>query len=100
MSTLRITRQADRDLEAIWAYIAQDSLRHADEMLDRLSEKFWKLAEVSGIGPPCFDIADGLHHFPVGRYNIYYVPIEDGVAIIRVLHSAQDISQFSFGEQD
>jgi len=33
----------------------------------------------------------GLRSFPVGRYAIFYLPIPDGVEIVRVLHGARDL---------
>ncbi len=100
MRRLRITRRADRDLEEVWAYIAQDSLRHADRFLELVQQKFWRLVDHPGIGPECPDIADELRCFPVGNYVIYYRSITDGVAVIRVLHAARDVAQFSFDEQE
>jgi toxin ParE1/3/4 len=35
--------------------------------------------------------------FPFGRYVIFYEPIEDGIDVVRVLHSARDIDAV-FGE--
>ncbi|MGY4499466.1 plasmid stabilization system protein ParE [Bradyrhizobium sp. GM24.11] len=32
-----------------------------------------------------------LRSFPVGNYVIFYVPLSDGVEIIRVMHGRQDI---------
>jgi toxin ParE1/3/4 len=32
-----------------------------------------------------------LRSFPVGSYVIFYRPIEEGIEVIRVLHSARDI---------
>jgi toxin ParE1/3/4 len=28
---------------------------------------------------------------PFGRYVVFYAPIEDGIDVVRVLHSARDI---------
>jgi len=32
-----------------------------------------------------------MRSFPFGRYVIFYVPLEDGIDVVRVLHSARDI---------
>ena len=37
--------------------------------------------------------------FPFGRYVIFYEPIEDGIDVVRVLHSARDIDAV-FGEDE
>jgi toxin ParE1/3/4 len=43
------------------------------------------------------ELAASLRSFPFGRYVIYYVPIEDGIDVVRVLHSARDIDTI-FGD--
>ncbi len=37
------------------------------------------------------ELADSMRSFPFGRYVIFYVPLEDGIDVVRVLHSARDI---------
>jgi toxin ParE1/3/4 len=37
------------------------------------------------------ELAASLRSFPFGRYVIFYVPIENGINVVRVLHSARDI---------
>ena len=93
MPTIRRTPEAERDLLTIWLSIAQDSPRAADGVLDILDEKFRLLAGQPALGPSREDLADGLRMFPTGRYLIFYRPADpdDGIDIIRVLHSARDI---------
>ncbi|WP_008538835.1 type II toxin-antitoxin system RelE/ParE family toxin [Bradyrhizobium sp. CCGE-LA001] len=33
----------------------------------------------------------GLRSFPVGNYVIFYIPLPDGVEIVRVMHGRLDI---------
>ena len=37
------------------------------------------------------ELAPGLRSFPVGRYLIFYVPLTNGVDIVRVLHGSRDL---------
>jgi len=37
------------------------------------------------------DLAPGLRSFPVGKYIICYVPIENGIEIVRVVSGFRDI---------
>jgi toxin ParE1/3/4 len=37
------------------------------------------------------ELLPGLRSFPFGRYILFYLPLTDGVDLIRVLHSARDI---------
>ncbi|WP_409999480.1 type II toxin-antitoxin system RelE/ParE family toxin [Gimesia chilikensis] len=49
-----------------------------------------KLANHPGIGSRQDRFREGLRCFALGRYLIFYFPIEDGIQIIRVLHSARN----------
>jgi toxin ParE1/3/4 len=37
------------------------------------------------------DLGANLRSFPIGNYVIFYVPIPDGVEVVRVMHGRQDI---------
>ncbi len=37
------------------------------------------------------DLAPTIGSFPVGNYIIFYLPLSDGIEVIRVLHGRQDI---------
>jgi len=43
------------------------------------------------------ELATDLRSIPFGRYVIFYEPIDDGIDVVRVLHSARDIDAV-FGE--
>ena len=34
----------------------------------------------------------GLRRFPVGEYLVFFMPLDDGVCIVRVIHGARDIT--------
>lgn len=36
------------------------------------------------------ELAASLRSFPCGRYVIFYVPFDDGIDVVRLLHSARD----------
>lgn len=38
------------------------------------------------------ELRKGLRSFPAGNYVIFYVPLPDGVEIVRVMHGRQDIN--------
>jgi len=37
------------------------------------------------------ELAPGVRSLPFGRYVIFYLPLHDGIDVVRVLHSARDI---------
>ena len=90
---LHISNQAVEDLEVIWAYIADDSLVRADGFIDRLYSKCVELSELEGVGRPREDLLPGLKSVPFKKYVIYFYRSENGVDIVRILHSARDIDE-------
>jgi toxin ParE1/3/4 len=85
------TPEAEADLDAIWDYIARDSLAAADRMLDELNGRFELLAKNPEIGELQPHLTDGSYRrFTCRNYVIYYRPLRDGIVLVRVLHGAQD----------
>jgi len=97
----RVTRRplAETDVLEIWDYIADDSLAAADRWLDRLDEKFRLLAAQAMMGRARDELAPGVRSFPIGRYVVFYVPLDDGIDVVRVLHGARDIDAVFNPEQ-
>ena len=50
-----------------------------------------KLAVNPGIGRPRDPLLSGLQSFPSGDYLIFYIPLDDGADVVRVLNGARDI---------
>jgi toxin ParE1/3/4 len=88
---------AATDVDQIWDYIAEDSPEHADAWVDRLDAKLRVLASQPMIGRAREELAPRLRSLPFGRYAIFYLPLHDGIDVVRVLHSARDIDAV-FGE--
>jgi toxin ParE1/3/4 len=87
----RKSPQAEIDITAIWDYIAADSVKAADALVDRIERTFDMLADTPLAGRPRTDLAKNLRCFPVGSYIIFYVPVTDGVEVTRVMNGRQDI---------
>ena len=85
------------DIAEIWDHIADDSLRAADRWIDQLDVQFALLATQPLMGRPRDELARGLRSYPFGRYVIFYEPIEGGIDVIRLLHSARDVDA-QFGD--
>jgi len=95
-----VTRRplAAADILDIWDHIAEDSLDRADRWVDKLDEKFGILATQPLMGRAREELAADLRSFPFGRYVIFYMPVQDGIDVVRVLHSARDV-EAAFGEE-
>ncbi len=83
--------RASADLSEIWEFIAEDRVVRADEFVDRIDAKFQALAEQPLMGRERHDLVPGLRSLPMAPYVIFYQPVQDGVAIVRVLHGARDV---------
>ncbi len=95
----QVTRRplAAVDILDVWDHIAEDSAAAADRWVDTLDGKLNLLATQPLMGRAREELAASLRSFPFGRYVIYYVPIEDGIDVVRALHSARDIDAI-FGD--
>jgi toxin ParE1/3/4 len=82
---------AEADILEIWDYIADDSVAAADRWLDELDAKFNLLATQPMMGRVRDELEPGMRSFPFGRYVIFYMPIDEGIDVVRVLHGARDI---------
>ena len=92
MSCARFTNSAEDDLLELWLTIAEENLVAADESLDSIKATVLLLATQPEMGRARSELADRLRSFPSRTpYIIFYVPDEDGVLVVRVLHHARDI---------
>jgi toxin ParE1/3/4 len=94
----RYTRRpkAETDLLEIWLYIAQDSPRAADRLLDRIEAQCRLLADNPRLGRPRPEIAPEARAWIVGRYLVLYRGQDDGIEVVRVVHGAREIEQIEF----
>ena len=94
-----VRRGLDSGPGETWDYIADDSLAAADRWVDRLDEQFRVLATQPMMGRARDELAPGVRSFPFGRYVVFYVPLDDGIDVVRVLHGARDIDAVFNPEQ-
>ena len=86
----RLSALAERDLEEIWSYVAEDaSPTTADRLIDAIIERFELLAEQPRMGRLRPEFGAGVRSFTVENHVIYYRPAGD-VLIARVLHGRRD----------
>jgi len=81
----RLSRGAREDLREIYRWIAQDSPRNAQRMVDRVLEVIELLASGAVEGPEV-ELQDGrkARTWPAPPYRVYYRRTEDLVYILRV----------------
>lgn len=93
MPSITIRPKAMADLADIWAYIAEDSSRHADATA-RVNGEFQMLARQPRMGRERPELFAGLRSFPIGSYVVFYLPRARGIEVVRVLHGARDLKPF------
>lgn len=91
MARVLLRPLAKRDLNEIWDYIAENDFNAADRWVDQLDEKFHLLATQPLMGRAREELLPQLRSFGHGNYVIFYTAFEDGIDVVRVLHSARDI---------
>jgi toxin ParE1/3/4 len=91
MKRPRLSDRAEADLEDFWLHIAREDPRRATRFVETVLDKCELLAEQPGIGRLRSELEPDLRSFVVGRYLIFYRPLDDGIEVVRVLHGARDI---------
>lgn len=94
---LLIKPQVYLDLDELAAWIQRDNSQAALRFLEQAEATFQSLADMPGLGGP-FAVKNprlaGLRCFPIKEFPnhlVFYLPIRDGVDVVRVLHGARDL---------
>ncbi len=92
MPQANILNSAVADLADIWAYIALDSPDSTDLFIDRIFRICQQgLASNPRLGRTREELSPGLRSLVFESYVIFYYPMPNGVAVVRVLHGMGDI---------
>jgi plasmid stabilization system protein ParE len=94
---VRLTAEAERDLEAIGDYIASDSPAAAILFIRELREKCLGLADFPARFPlvPRYEASD-VRRRVHGNYLIFYRVGEDAVTVLHILNGAADYEALLF----
>ena len=86
------TDTAEGHLDAIYAYVAQDSPQYARRMVDRLTRRSQQIAEFpfSGRRVPEYDV-DQIREVIEGSFRIIYPIKADQIDVLPVIHGAMDV---------
>lgn len=88
--------RAQEDLIEIWLFIAKENIFAADKYLDEIEAKIIFLSHnpLASEGYKARGYkTKGIRKCPVNKHIIFYLPLKDGIEIIRVLHGAMDIDK-------
>jgi toxin ParE1/3/4 len=87
------TVTAERHLDAIYHYIAQDSPAYAKRMVDRLTRRSQQIGQfpLSGRAVPEYEMKQ-IREVIEGPYRIIYYVKADQIDVLAVLHGAQELT--------
>jgi toxin ParE1/3/4 len=82
---------AERDLESIGDYIAEDNPLRALSFIAELRAQCGKIAKAPHAYRARPELAEGLRSCAHGNYVIFFISTKTRLTIVRVLHGAMDI---------
>jgi toxin ParE1/3/4 len=91
MARVLRTHQAEIDLVEILIPLYERSAAAGDRLGDRIEQRYERLARLPEVGSRCEDLAPRLRFSVIGKYVIYYPPVEDGIQVVRVVHGGRDL---------
>ena len=89
---------AEDDLRQIGQYIARHDVAAACRLFDAFDRKADLYAGNPLLGEVWPDLGEKVRAFRVGRYLVLYQPIENGIEVLRILHTARDIPKAFEGD--
>ena len=90
---IKISDTAAEDLKSIWDYSARHNEIAAGKLVTEIKNKFILLRDNPLIGREQYKYLVGLRSFVVQKYFIFYLPLDNGIDVLRVLHSSRDIEK-------
>ena len=90
MREIRIADTANGDLKAIRLHVAQDNSA-TTRLIKEITQRFSLLRDNPLMGRQQDYLLISLRSFTVRGYMIFYQPFENGIYILRILHSSRDV---------
>lgn len=87
-----ISPRARAEIDGIWHYtLHEHGQAAADRYIDRLDQSMELALEFPEIGADYREVRAGYRMLPSGHHLIFYIPRDDGIDVLRVLHERMDI---------
>ena len=94
MADFRLSSQADSDLTGIADYTIETfGIEQARRYRDGLEAGLQNLADNPMLGYSADDLAPNLRRLEHQSHVIFYIPLDDGVLIVRILHASMEASR-------
>jgi toxin ParE1/3/4 len=97
MNTYQLTPLAEADVSDIWNYTIENwNTAQAKRYVSLIETAVEALAEKPKKGKPADSIRHGYRKWSVGSHVIYYLEVDAGIVVIRVLHQSMDVDRAEF----
>jgi toxin ParE1/3/4 len=93
---VHLSAESTQDFRDIWEYVAEDSPRAADRLLDRLNTAVRRLGAFPLMGVARDDLAPGLRAMRVDNFVVFYRLRNDDLVVERILHARLDATGVNF----
>ena len=91
MPEYRLRPKARADIESIWNYTSRTwGTRQARHYLNGLRDVCTDLAKQPDMGRIRDDLCAGLRVYPSGKHLVFYLTVENGIDVVRILHERMD----------
>jgi len=90
---VKISASAAEDLKGIWEYISCGNEDAATHLIKDIKDSFILLRKNPLLGREQYKYLVGLRSFVAKNYFIFYLPLKNGIEVLRVLHSSRDIEK-------
>ncbi|MEX2186218.1 MAG: type II toxin-antitoxin system RelE/ParE family toxin [Pirellulales bacterium] len=90
MARIRISEPAQLDIDSIWDYVSSKNTSAAVRFVHRLAKLFERLAKMPRLGERFVHALPRVRLFTASAYVIAYQELDDGILVLRVIHSARD----------
>jgi toxin ParE1/3/4 len=94
MGIYKLSKASETDLEEIFEYgIFRFGLDQAKTYVIEMEQHFKVLAENVNLGRDASLLAVGLKRFNCAAHVIFYLPITNGILVVRILHQSRDFER-------
>ena len=92
MAEVRLRPRARADIDAIWDYtITTWGVQQARCYVNGLRDVCTKLADNPELGKCRDELYNGLRVYPSGKHLVFYLVMENGIDVVRILQGSMDV---------
>ena len=94
MKAIKLTPQAQADLDEIWNYTAETwNIDQAETYMLSVDSTMKLLATHPTLGRSLSDIREGYFKFPAGSHLLVFRMTNEAIEFVRILHKSSDVER-------